>query len=124
MPPNEPKNILIVDDDADLRDVLKQVLEDEGHVVAVARNGVEALQYLRNAVKPQLILLDLMMPTMDGWQFRTEQLKDSGLAEIPVVVLSATNQLSQRAEPLHARATLNKPISIDELLAAVSRFSR
>src|SRR4051794_28574938 len=88
--PASSKLILVVDDDPDLRDTLGQILEDEGYSVAAASNGREALAYLRERPAPSLILLDLMMPVMDGWQFRSEQRLDSVLAKIPVLVISAS----------------------------------
>src|SRR5262245_22499124 len=81
--------ILIVDDDSDLRETIREVLDDEGYETAAAGNGAEALAWLREAPLPALILLDLMMPLMDGWRFREEQLKDDRIAAIPVIVMTA-----------------------------------
>src|SRR6185436_12323698 len=82
-------NILLVEDDFDVRDALIPILEYEGHRVVGAASGQEALDRLRSGAKPSLILLDLMMPGMSGMEFRAEQLRDPALASIPVVVVSA-----------------------------------
>ena len=82
--------VLIVDDDDAIRFVLRQLLSDEGWQVACAANGEEAFERLREtAPLPCVILLDLMMPVMDGWTFRSMQLEDPGLAHVPVVVMTA-----------------------------------
>jgi CheY-like chemotaxis protein len=86
--------ILIVEDEPPIRDVLAEILEDEGYRVSTVSNGMEALTYLRQqADRPRLILLDLGMPVMTGWEFREEQLRDATLKDIPVVVMSATIHL-------------------------------
>ena len=83
----------MVDDDPDIRDSLREVLEDEGYEVACVGNGREALDHLKTASpRPCVILLDLMMPVMDGWQFRREQKQDADIADIPLVVITATGQ--------------------------------
>lgn len=110
--------VLIVEDDADLREMMAQLLSLEGiHAVTVA-NGREALEYLEGADDaPQLILLDLMMPVMDGWEFRRKQQADPELASVPVIVLSALDQT--RAGNLEATAFLKKPLDFDHLLELV-----
>ena len=83
--------ILIVDDDNDVRSALSELLEEEGFSVKGAPNGREALALLRGGtVHPAVILLDLMMPGMDGWDFRSEQMRDPQLAAVPVVIVSAS----------------------------------
>src|SRR5262245_23155992 len=82
--------VLVVDDDEEIRNALTEFLSDEGYGVVSASNGREALASLREGVHPSVILLDLMMPVMDGWDFRAEQLRDPGLRDIPVVVITAT----------------------------------
>jgi len=114
--------ILVVDDDPDIRDSLKEVLEDEGYTVNSVANGREALDYLRRSPRPCVILLDLMMPVMDGWQFRQEQIRDATLADIPVIVVSAAGR--ERLEKIHADAYLSKPVDLDELLGCVTQFCR
>ncbi len=108
--------ILIIEDDVDIRESLTQVLEMEGYDVAVACDGCQGLLEARRA-HPDVILLDLMMPVMDGWQFRSEQKRDERIAGIPVVVVSA---LGRRPE-LDAAAYIPKPCNVDDVLAAVGR---
>ena len=105
-----------------IREALTEILEDEGYKVAGAANGQEALEYLRQRPQPNLILLDLMMPVMNGWQFRQEQQLDPALAGIPVVVISADNSIQQRAATINASAYLAKPIQLETLLSTVERF--
>jgi CheY-like chemotaxis protein len=111
--------ILIVEDDDDIREALTQILELEGYVVREAVNGREALDICAEDPPPHLILLDLMMPVMDGWQFRSEQMKDPRLAKIPVVVISADAGVHEKVASLGAASVLPKPISLDRLLKAV-----
>jgi two-component system response regulator MprA len=111
--------VLVVDDDYDIRDTLRELLEIEGLRVAIAANGKEALQRLRNGVRPRLILLDLMMPEMSGWEFRGEQLRDPRIKDIPVVILSATPDVRKTAEELHASGWVRKPFDLDELIEMV-----
>jgi CheY-like chemotaxis protein len=111
--------ILIVEDDDDIREALTQILELEGYPVRSAGNGREALDVIEKEPVPCVILLDLMMPVMDGWQFRSEQLKDPRAAKVPVVVISADASVHQKAASLGAASVLPKPISLDRLLRAV-----
>jgi CheY-like chemotaxis protein len=111
--------ILIVEDDFDIREALTQILEEEGYAVRGASHGREALDLVAGAGAPKLILLDLMMPVMNGWQFRAEQLKDPALAPVPVLVISADPQVQSKAASLGAAGLLRKPISLDDLLQAV-----
>ncbi|HSL21111.1 MAG TPA: response regulator [Vicinamibacterales bacterium] len=108
--------ILIADDDADLRESLRLLLEIHGHSVDEARNGEEALRRL-DGPHPNVIVLDLMMPVMDGWQFRRAQLDNPMLAGIPVVVISAVPWHLQRLAELDARRIFSKPFDYDELLS-------
>jgi len=85
----EPLTILIVDDDRGVLNGLTELLEEEGYKVATAIDGLDALHQLRGGLRPCVILLDLMMPVMDGWDFRHEQMKDQVLSDIPVVVITA-----------------------------------
>jgi CheY-like chemotaxis protein len=111
--------ILIVEDDYDIREALTEILEGEGYPVRVATNGLEALGVIDGAAAPCLILLDLMMPVMNGWQFRGEQLRRPRVAGVPVVVISANSGLLQKTASLGAAAVLRKPISIDVLLETI-----
>jgi CheY-like chemotaxis protein len=115
------KRILVVDDDADIREALVCTLQAGGYRADGAGNGREALDQLRRDDRPQLILLDLMMPVMDGWQFRQAQRQDPDLAPIPVVIISA--DIQNRAAYLGAADYLRKPFDWDNLLATVERYS-
>jgi CheY-like chemotaxis protein len=111
--------ILIVDDDEDIRETLRDVLEDEGYPVRVAANGAEALAMLAGSQKPCLILLDLMMPVMDGYGFRTEQVRHADLASIPVIVITAGGAV--RTKELAGTMIMPKPLSLQKLVAAVGQ---
>ena len=113
------KSILVIDDDEAVRDALAMVLADDGYPVTTAVNGLEALRYLRTAEqKPDLILLDVMMPVMDGYQFRAEQQSDPALASIPVLVLTAGAADPHLLE-MKANSYIRKPINLTTLLAVV-----
>jgi CheY-like chemotaxis protein len=115
--------ILLVEDDLDVREATTEVLQDAGYKVASVSHGGEALEYLRSTPElPRVILLDLMMPIMDGWEFRHRQRSDPLLAGIPVVVLSADNALEQKVSKLGASAWLPKPFEVDRLLETVGRL--
>src|SRR4029079_19550481 len=111
-----------VEDENPIRDVITEILEDEGYRVAGATNGLEALTYLRTHAHRRLILLDLGMPVMTGWEFREHQQRDPKLAGIPVIVMSALPDLDRRAAALKAADCLNKPVNIDELLGTIARY--
>lgn len=114
--------VLIVEDDADLREMMAQLLSLEGYQTATVSNGREALEYLQQGEKPDLILLDLMMPVMDGWEFRRQQEADPELAGVPVVILSALDQ--NRTASVSADAFLKKPLDFDRLLSLVRSYCR
>ncbi len=120
--PASARRILIVEDDRDLREALSQALRDEGYEVAGAAHGAEALSLLRGDFRrPTLILLDLTMPVMNGWQFRGEQRRDPTLCDIPVVVLSAGDHLGAQMEPLEIQEYVSKPIDLVYLLTMIER---
>jgi len=115
--------ILIVDDDAGIRQLLVLFLEHKGYTAKTVANGLEALNQLQAAQPlPLLILLDLMMPVMDGATFRLAQLSDSRIAAIPVVVLSAAENIEAQAPLLTADAYVPKPIEFDSLLQIVEQY--
>lgn len=114
--------ILVVDDDADIRCTLTEFLEYEGYAVETARNGREALAYLRTHPSALLVLLDLMMPVMDGFQFRIEQKKTPELASIPVVVMTAHAALKPGA--IDVPDVLSKPLDLDRLVDAIERVAQ
>ncbi|HSP20297.1 MAG TPA: response regulator transcription factor [Myxococcaceae bacterium] len=110
--------VLIVDDDPDILDALSEILEVEGYEVQRARNGHEALRWLEQHGAPDLVLLDLMMPVMDGGEFARSL---SSGARPPIIVLSADRNVSTRAREIGALEWLAKPFELAELLAAVRR---
>jgi CheY-like chemotaxis protein len=114
-------SILIVEDEHHIRAVLTEILEDEGYAVVSVPNGLEALAFLQDH-RPQLILLDLGMPIMTGWEFREQQRLDPALADIPVIVMSATPHLNQTAAALQAANCLDKPIELNVLLGMVEQY--
>jgi signal transduction histidine kinase len=115
----EPGRILLVEDDDDLREVLRDVLVDHGHDVHLAGDGEAALRLLGELL-PDLVILDLMMPSMDGWQFRVQQKQSSRLAGIPVMAISASR--SPTAAAVDAEVFLHKPFEASALLAAVDQI--
>lgn len=115
----EVRGILVVEDDEDIRESIAEVLDIAGYRTLVAANGREALATLRTKPHPALILLDLTMPIMSGWEFRAAQLGDPLLARIPVVLLSAVASPERRVIELRANAFLRKPVSLERLLAVV-----
>lgn len=118
----QPKEILIVEDDAQIREALGQILEYEGYKVTAAVNGQDALVKLEQGAKPSLILLDLMMPVMSGTEFIEKQRENPSISPIPVVVLSAAGNLNRTTATLNVAACLKKPVELDSLLDAVKRY--
>jgi DNA-binding response OmpR family regulator len=124
MSENGCNRVLVVEDDDDLRGSLTHSLQCEGYDVDEARNGREALECLHNGGRrPGCILLDLMMPIMNGWQFRDAQQNDPdpGIAQIPVIVLSAVGSHVQKVQPLDAVAFMRKPFDLDILLQTIQQ---
>lgn len=119
-----PRPVLIVEDDADLREMMAQLLTLEGYQIETVANGREALAYLSDAPRPDVILLDLMMPIMDGWEFRRRQQDDPALADVPVIVLTALDQAQAHASDLNGVDFLKKPLDFDRLLELVRRRCR
>lgn len=120
MPTAEP-SILIVDDDADIREALIDILTDHGYHVLAMRNGREALDHLRRGARPRLILLDAMMPVMDGLTFRREQLIDPELRGLPVLMISASSRSKVDAQGLGFVGVMSKPINLERLLEVIER---
>jgi signal transduction histidine kinase len=114
------RTLLVVEDDTDIREALDGLLSMEGFRVTGCSNGREALDWLRASPKPDLILLDLMMPVMDGWQFRVAQKDDPELANIPVLALSADS--TAKAAAIDAEAYLKKPVDYDTLIDTIDRL--
>jgi CheY-like chemotaxis protein len=112
--------VFIIEDDVDTREMLAKFLELEGYRVELASNGRHALDLLTNGVTACVIVLDLMMPVMDGWEFRRRQVQDAKLKNIPTIVVSAAGR--ERLAQISADAYLSKPVDMDELLQRVSQF--
>jgi CheY-like chemotaxis protein len=112
--------VFIIEDDVDTRDMLAKFLELEGYRVEMASNGRQALDLLKTGAPANVIVLDLMMPVMDGWEFRRRQIEDARLRNIPTIVVSAAGR--ERLSQIQADAYLSKPVDMDELLARVSQF--
>ncbi len=115
------QTVLIVDDDTDIRDTICMVLEHKGYRALGAANGAEALELLGAGDPVDLILLDMMMPVMDGWGFRNSQPEGPAFVTIPVVVLTGDGRASSKAEAIGAAGYLRKPLDLDDLLATVAR---
>ncbi|WP_224364277.1 response regulator [Hyalangium versicolor] len=114
--------LLVIDDDHDILLSLQDALEMEGYHVATASTGREALESLKHGLRPDLILLDLMMPDISGWAFRAWQRSHSEFASIPVVVVSGQGLSSPEVAQLGVAGYLPKPLDLDDLLDTVARF--
>jgi CheY-like chemotaxis protein len=114
--------ILLVDDDESIRSPLKEHLEEEGHVVTTAADGQQAFRMLRRGERPDVIVLDAMMPVMNGWDFRSAQLSDPDFASIPVVLVSAAGFTNRTVLSQFGVADyVPKPLDTQALLKAISR---
>ena len=117
--------ILVVEDDDAIRELVTEILREDGYQVREASNGVEALEQLERD-RPDLIVLDLMMPVMDGWAFVEECRTKPECGDVPIVVTSASHDLPHTAELLRSfgvRTCLSKPFDVDGLLALVERYA-
>jgi CheY-like chemotaxis protein len=115
---NDSAKLLVVEDDEGARAALGDILDLEGYDVALSANGQEALEYLRSEPLPDLIILDLQMPVMNGWQFRREQTRDARFAMVPVIVITAF----QSAGDIDVTEIVHKPIDIQRLLAIIRQL--
>jgi DNA-binding response OmpR family regulator len=113
--------VLVVDDDALIRDTLATALGDEGYAVRVASDGRAALNTMGHW-RPDVIVLDLMMPVMDGPAFRAAQRSTADTALIPVIILSAAHEVNQRAAALDPAAVFAKPFDLNDLIDAIERL--
>jgi two-component system response regulator MprA len=120
--PEHERRVLVVDDDVSIQGFLVDALADEGYEVRTATNGQDALTIL-GAWHPDLILLDLMMPEMDGWKFRERQLALPDAAAIPVIVLSAMRDLTPKVRGLAPSRVFVKPFDLEELLSTIDELS-
>jgi DNA-binding response OmpR family regulator len=119
--PADTRRVLVVDDDPDLRNVLRTAFVDEGYEVRSATNGRSALEVLETW-RPSVIVLDLMMPELDGWSFRARQLAIPSMVNVPVVILSAASDA--RLEALQPAAMIQKPFDLLDLLDTVAALVR
>lgn len=117
------KPVLVVEDDIEIRSTLSEVLRAEGYTVHEAENGMVALDLLTDLEPlPGLIILDLMMPVVDGFEFRNRQLKIEKIANIPTVLFSADGQLTVKAKAAGLNEFIKKPIDLDDLYDLVKKF--
>ena len=112
-------SVLVVDDDAETREMLRVALAADGYEVATTSNGREALHHLRSHAETCIVMLDLILPVMDGVRFRAAQLNDRSLAWIPVVVMSGAVDGDRQARELGARRVLRKPLHLDDVRATL-----
>jgi CheY-like chemotaxis protein len=117
------KCVLIVDDDDGFRAIMLEILQGFGYDVHCAENGLVALDQLRHGLRPGIILLDLMMPKMNGWEFLELQRQEPALAHIPVAILSGVDNLKAKAASLGVSASLGKPVDLDILLEVIEQES-
>jgi two-component system response regulator MprA len=118
----EPPCVLLVEDNEDARSAFEALLQTAGFGVVAAGDGEEALEHLRHGLEPRLILLDLMMPRKDGYQFRAEQMDNPSFAKFPVVILSGAGSIDQKSRQLGIEDYLEKPVDVERLLAIVARY--
>jgi CheY-like chemotaxis protein len=118
------KVVLAIDDDSDFREGLTDVLDEFGYLVRTASNGREALEALRTEPAPDVILLDLRMPEMDGRRFREELMRDRRLSAIPLVIVSGSREVDEEAESLGADAVLPKPFAVKQLLESIEHVTQ
>jgi len=116
--------VLLIDDNREFREAVAEFLTDEGYTVHSAADGREALQWSKNCeTLPKLILLDLLMPILDGWGFLDERRKDSRLACVPVVIMSGASGIEREAKNAGASAVMNKPVVPQELLRVIQYYT-
>lgn len=122
---NSTCKILIVEDNAEIRATLKLALELEGFGVSEAADGIDAMTILDNEPHPDLIILDMLMPRMNGWEFiaTVKKNSESAVAKIPIIVVTATSERVQHT-PGEIQGVMKKPIDLNELYSTVSRFSK
>lgn len=123
MPLPTSNQLLIIDDALEMHSLLRSLLSEEGYEVHCVSNGQAALRYLRSVNElPGLIFLDLMMPIMDGYEFRAAQLSDPRLAHTPVVLMTADGHIETKKNKIDAIESIKKPIDVDIMLQVVSRY--
>jgi CheY-like chemotaxis protein len=121
MTQHKGKSVLVVEDDEDILEMVSSILQLEGYIARGAKNGYEALKKVKKHGLPDLILLDMMMPVMDGWKFAAEFNAEYD-HQAPIVVMTAAGDAKQRAEDIQANGVLPKPFTIDLLLSVIEKF--
>jgi len=111
--------VMVIEDDDDIRDDLAFLIHADGHDVVTASDGAEALAKLAEVAKPCIILLDLMMPVMDGWEFRERVREIGDLDDVPIVLVSGVAEIKDAARKLDAADYLAKPVDLDKLAEIV-----
>lgn len=121
---SQPSNrLLIIDDALEMHSLLRTLLSEEGYIVHCVSNGQAALRYLRSVEElPGLIFLDLMMPIMNGYEFREAQLSDPRLANTPVVIITADGHIESKKSKINAVDSIKKPIDVDIMLQVIARY--
>ena len=116
--------VLVVDDDAEIRQALAELLEDEDYGVRLAANGKEALELVSKGLRPDVILLDVMMPVMDGWHFLSARLKYPELVEVPIIIISAGQEAEREAHKVGVFEVAKKPLHVDDLIKRIEECRR
>ena len=116
--------VLVVDDDAEIRQALAELLEDEDYGVRLAANGKEALELVSAGLRPDVILLDVMMPVMDGWHFLSARLKYPELVEVPIIIISAGQEAEREAHKVGLFEVAKKPLHVDDLIQRIEDCRR
>jgi CheY-like chemotaxis protein len=116
--------VLVVDDDAEIRQALAELLEDEDYGVRLAANGKEALELVSAGLRPDVILLDVMMPVMDGWHFLSARLKYPELVEVPIIIISAGQEAEREAHKVGVFEVAKKPLHVDDLIRRIEDCRR
>ena len=116
--------VLVVDDDAEIRQALAELLEDEEYGVRLAANGKEALEMVSGGLRPDVILLDVMMPVMDGWHFLSARLKYPELVEVPIIIISAGQEAEREAYKVGVFEVAKKPLHVDDLIHRIEDCRR
>jgi CheY-like chemotaxis protein len=116
--------VLVIDDDAEIRQALAELLEDEEYGVLLAANGKDALDLIGRGMRPDVILLDVMMPVMDGWHFLSARLKDPDLVEVPIIIISAGQEAEREARKVGVFEVAKKPLHVDDLIHRIEECRR
>src|SRR5262245_23002195 len=116
--------VLVVDDDVEIRQALTDILEDENYSVRAAANGREALELVSRGPSPDVILLDVMMPVMDGWHFLSARLGHPRLIEVPIIIISAGTEAEREAKKVGVFEVAKKPLHVDDLIRRIEDCRR